>query len=443
MPLTASWMVSRPLARKTTTTTSRPMNIFADFFKMPTYKKKEEEPAKEASVPDVQGLNAQQDELVAHQEKQTPEVDPPVQIQATKETDVEIPLKEETPAEQSVPVAVAETVVEEPVSAVEPAAPVAEEPETAYGRYAGLPIQSAKYLQEMALRLLLHTISVSAARYGRTIRPVLSVGMAFYVRCFVEIHDDKKGVTDLSLNIGHVYQSTKCSTFVTLPHGQMGGKKKNVYQSIRLDPGSCPQTGAPFKVGGPIWLGKLHDQDVVKTALERLSHETGSSPKMEMIATRKRLIGLLASVSEEIDTPLYHTLPDLCRSLGVNSPPLKKIKAAIINAGYQASGYHKEPNAIKTNAPNEVVWDIMRAWAKENPPKKTPPEDSPAAKILAQESTIEVDFTIPKSMQGTDKVARFPQNPEKNWGPKRRANNIVKPDDEPAAKRAALEAKED
>lgn len=308
-------------------------------------------------------------------------------------------------------------------------------PETAYGRYAGLPIQSAKYLQELALRLLLHTISVSAARYGRTIRPVLSVGMAFYVRVFVEVYDDKKGVTDLSLNIGHVYQSTQCSTFITLPHGQMGGKNKNVYQSIRLEPGSCPQTGAPFKVGGPMWLGKLHDQDVVKTALERLSHKSGSSPKMEMIATRKRLIGLLTSVSEEIEAPLYHTIPDLCRSLGVNSPPLKKFKAAIINAGYQASGYHKEPNAIKTNAPNEVIWDIMRAWAKENPPKKPPAEDSSAAKILAQDSTIEVDFTIPKSMKESEKVSRFPQNPEKNWGPKRRANNMVDADDEPAAKR--------
>mmetsp|Transcript_20210 Transcript_20210/g.49575 ORF Transcript_20210/g.49575 Transcript_20210/m.49575 type:complete len:558 (-) Transcript_20210:50-1723(-) len=316
-------------------------------------------------------------------------------------------------------------------------------PETAYGRYAGLPIQSAKYLQEMALRLLLHTISVSAARYGRTIRPVLSVGMAFYVRVFVEVNDDKKGVTDLSLNIGHVYQSTKCSTFVTLPHGQMGGKKKNVYQSIRLDPGSCPQTGAPFKVGGPIWLGKLHDQDVIKTALERLSHDSGSSPKMEMIATRKRLIGLLTSVSEEIDAPLYHTIPDLCRTLCVNSPSLKTMKAAITNAGFQVSGYHKEPQALKTDAPNDVIWDIMRAWAKENPPKKQPAEDSPAAKILAIDPSIEVDFSIPKSMKGTDKVARFPRNPEKHWGPKRRANNMVKSDDEPAAKRAAIEEKND
>lgn len=311
-------------------------------------------------------------------------------------------------------------------------------PETAYGRYASLPLQSAKYLQELALRILLNTISVSAARYGRTIRPILSVGMAFYVRVFVEIHNDKKGVSDLSLNIGHVYQSSQCSTFVTLPHGQMGGNKGNVYQPIRLNPSSCPQTGAAFKVGGPMWLGKLHDQDVITTALERLSHETGSSPKMELIATRKRLQGLLTSVSEEIDTPLYHTLPDLCRSLHVNSPPLKQIKAAIFNAGYRVSGYHKEPNAIKTNAPNEVVWDVMRAWAKENPPKKTPKEDSAAAKILSKEPSINVDFTIPKEMKGEAKVARFPLNPEKHWGPKRKASGVVKSGDEPSAKKLTV-----
>eukprot|EP00980_Cylindrotheca_fusiformis_P019685 scaffold6870_cov121-Cylindrotheca_fusiformis.AAC.12 len=309
-------------------------------------------------------------------------------------------------------------------------------PETAYGRYASLPMQSAKYLQELALRILLHTIAVSAARYGRTIRPILSVGMAFYVRVFVEIHNDKKGVSDLSLNIGHVYQSTKCSTFVTLPHGQMGGNKGNVYQSIRLNPSSCPETGAPFKVGGPIWLGKLHDQDVISTALERLSHERGSSPRMELIATRKRLQGLLTSVSEEIDTPLYHTLPDLCRSLHVNSPQLKQIKAAIFNAGYEVSGYHKEPNAIKTNAPNEVVWDIMRTWAKENPPKKAPAEGSPAAKILSKDPAIKVDFSIPKAMAGNSKVARFPQNPEKHWGPKRKASNVVKSGDGSSEKKA-------
>ncbi len=305
-------------------------------------------------------------------------------------------------------------------------------PETAYGRYASLPIQSAKYLQELALRILLHTIAVSAAKYGRTLRPILSVGMNFYVRVFVEIYNDKQGVSDLSLINGNVYQSTQCSSFVTIPHGQKGGKNGNGYQSSRVEPSKCPETGAPFKVGGPLWLGPLHDQDVVGTALERLDDEACQSPNMSLIATRRRLQGLLTSVSEELDTPLYYTLPGLCQALKCTSPPLRAFKGAIVNAGYKVSGYHKEPSAVKTDAPGHVVWDIMRAWVEENPLKKKPAEGSTAEKILAIERTLkEVDWSIPEplkkskiiSSNGNKKkrISRFPLNPEKNWGPKRAA----------------------
>lgn len=306
-------------------------------------------------------------------------------------------------------------------------------PETAYGRYASLPIQSAKYLQELALRILLHSIAVSAAKYGRTLRPVLSVGMNFYVRVFVEIYNDKQGVSDLSLINGNVYQSTQCSSFVTIPHGQKGGRKGNGYQSSRVDPAKCPETGAPFKIGGPLWLGPLHDQDVVKAALGRLDNEACQSPKMDLIATRRRLQGLLTSVSEELDTPLYYTLPGLCQSLRCTSPPLRAFKGALVNAGYKVSGYHKEPSAVKTDAPDHVVWDIMRAWVEKNPLKKKPQEGSTAEKILAKERTLkEIDWSIPKSLKkskdttGEDgnkkkRISRFPLNPEKHWGPKRAA----------------------
>ena len=71
-------------------------------------------------------------------------------------------------------------------------------PETCYGRYGAFPVQRSGYLQELALRILLYHVSVIAGRYGRTIRPVLSVGMAFYCRVFVEVWDDKAGVSMLS-----------------------------------------------------------------------------------------------------------------------------------------------------------------------------------------------------------------------------------------------------
>lgn len=80
-------------------------------------------------------------------------------------------------------------------------------PETCFGRYGSMPVQRAAYLQEMAVRILLDAISKSAARYGRVLRPVLSVGMDFYVRVFVEIHNSKSAVNSLSLSTGYVLQS--------------------------------------------------------------------------------------------------------------------------------------------------------------------------------------------------------------------------------------------
>lgn len=271
----------------------------------------------------------------------------------------------------------------------------------------------------------------------------------FYVECFYLT----KGLffcplyiqaSRLSLQIGTLYQSTQCPSFHIVPHGRLGGKKGNAFQPNRApSSGRCEETGAEYKVAGPLWLGPLHDMEVVNTALERLKlpSKTASSkspvyPNMDLIATRARLEGLLMSVRDELnDVPLYYTLPDLTKTLRVGMPPANKIKAALINLGYRVSGYHKEPQAIKTNAPNRVVWDILRVWCKENPPKNKPEEGSAGAKILAVEpETKDIDFTIPKSLKEQiaehQGVARFPMNPEAHWGPKKAASGHKRKVDE-------------
>jgi len=325
-------------------------------------------------------------------------------------------------------------------------------------------------------------LSVVAGRYGRTIRPVLSVGMAFYCRVFVEVYDDKAGVNNLSLNHGHLFQSTKCSSFHVTPvatneavssqqqsdtsnetnanEGKGGSRKKrksnkpsNVYRNGRgpcsLDEPLCGETGAPYKLGGPLWTGPLHDLDVVHDAIARLEsaadnggvNPLGGTP-LHPLHTASTLHGLLVSVSEEVpDAPLYHCLPSLCSS--VNSPtiPMLNFRAALVNAGYEVSAYHKEPSAVKTNAPNYVVWDVVRAWCKEHPPAKrkesrrhrkgedqgsnapgNQPDVDIATKILSREMRTEVDFTIPKGFGERKKARRWALNPEKNWGPKKAAS---------------------
>ncbi|KAL7455636.1 hypothetical protein ACHAWC_007622 [Mediolabrus comicus] len=286
-------------------------------------------------------------------------------------------------------------------------------PETCYGRYGAFPVQRSGYLQELALRILLYHVqrsgylqelalrillyhvSIIAGRYGRTIRPVLSVGMAFYCRVFVEVWDDKAGVNNLSLSHGHLFQSTKCSSFHVTPvatnesvSAKLNGsnndpnkKVSNVYRNGRgpcdLGEAVCGETGASYKLGGPLWTGPLHDLDVVNDAIMRLEkaeandglNPTGGTPVFPLHMS-KTLHGLLVSVSEELpDVPLYHNLPAICSTVNSTTIPMKTFKAALVNAGYRVSAYHKDPNAVKTDAPNHVIWDIVRAYCKENPPK--------------------------------------------------------------------------
>lgn len=82
----------------------------------------------------------------------------------------------------------------------------------------------------------------------------------------------------------------------------------------------------------------------------------------------------------------------------------------------------------------------MRSFAKMNPPKgSAKKKQSPGArKILENPITKEIDFTFnPKAL--VRKVARFPPNPEANWGPKRGAGRLLK-DEAKKAREAALAA---
>eukprot|EP00559_Dactyliosolen_fragilissimus_P006977 CAMPEP_0184856584 /NCGR_PEP_ID=MMETSP0580-20130426/1768_1 /TAXON_ID=1118495 /ORGANISM="Dactyliosolen fragilissimus" /LENGTH=816 /DNA_ID=CAMNT_0027351687 /DNA_START=425 /DNA_END=2875 /DNA_ORIENTATION=- len=277
-------------------------------------------------------------------------------------------------------------------------------PETCYGRYGAMPLPRAPYLQELAVRILLYSLAITAARYGRTIRPILSVGMNFYVRVFVEVWDDKAGVNNLSLNIGTVYQSSQCPSFHIIPHGKHPSHNPNLLQTTRAPAyPTCQETGGPFKTAGPCWIGPMHDKDVVHTAIERLeelelrkvqdgvkvksksntntntmttpttttttSTTTTTKRQRHPLATGKQIHGMLTVVSEELThAPLYYVLPDLCHTLGCPSPPIDSVRAALVNAGYNVSSYHKEAQAIKTDAPNLVVWDVMRAWCRKNHP---------------------------------------------------------------------------
>lgn len=62
------------------------------------------------------------------------------------------------------------------------------------------------------------------------------------------------------------------------------------------------------------------------------------------------------------DVPLFLSLHSLCGTLKCTSPSAVIFRSAVINAGYRISGTHVNALGFKTDAPMDVIWDIMRCW---------------------------------------------------------------------------------
>eukprot|EP00731_Ephydatia_muelleri_P028955 Em0020g599a len=203
----------------------------------------------------------------------------------------------------------------------------------------------------------------------------------------------------------------------------------------------CEHCGSTFRLGGPIWSDPIHDPTFVAGLLESVKVSAQS------YGTVDRIKGVLSVIAEELhDVPLFHVLDELCVILHCDSLKMLALRSAIMDRGYRVSLSHTNANAVKTDAPHGVVWDIMRNWVKQHPVKNVKP-DSPAAVILSKEPQFETSFNVRSDANPTSralKLSRFPQNPEANWGPKPRAKRqIADGGSNMAAKRKRLQRKGD
>lgn len=296
--------------------------------------------------------------------------------------------------------------------------------EVCYSKYGSYPSRG-KYCHEMALRILLACIESHANRYKRYIVPVLSVKMGFYVRVFVRIYTSASAMKNTPLKLSYVYQCIGCDSFHLQPIGRTMSKNNSVRYLPGFGPAvhqECSDCGKKFNMGGPIWSAPIHDQEWVTSILADVKSMQDRYPAYA------RISAALTNVSEELpDVPLFVSLHSLCATLKCTSPSAVIFRSAVINAGYHISGTHVNPLGLKSDAPMDVIWDIMRCWVKNHPVKAQPP-DQPGSVILAKEPVLQANFAravASLSKAQAKKVTRFLPNPERHWGPKLRAGRKI------------------
>ncbi|KAL2355432.1 N2,N2-dimethylguanosine tRNA methyltransferase-like protein [Cryomyces antarcticus] len=272
--------------------------------------------------------------------------------------------------------------------------------EKTYSLYGGLPLKGL-HSHEAGLRLILHSIASTAAKYGLTIEPLLSLSIDFYARVFVCVRRKPADVKFLAGKTITVYNcDTGCGAWTVQPLARNARQKtkggpngdgwwKHSFAQAPSANTHCEHCGFKTHLAGPMYGGPLHNPAFIERLLDALP-----SLDKTTYATLDRVEGMLTTALEEtlFDDPLPaadpkdtipmmppHTLDNhpfffhpsaLAKVIHCQSPPEAAVKGALRTAGYRATRSHTKPGTVKTDAPWTVVWEVMREWVRQKAPIK-------------------------------------------------------------------------
>jgi tRNA (guanine26-N2/guanine27-N2)-dimethyltransferase len=356
-------------------------------------------------------------------------------------------------------------------------------PEKAFSLYGGTPMKGVMS-HEGGLRLILHTIATSAARYGLTMEPLLSLSIDFYARVFVRINKSPAEVKFLAgktMVINNCDEGCGAWTTQTIGRNKLTPNKngkgffwKHVFGQASLGGDDCPHCGMKTHLAGPMYAGPIHSPEFIKKILADLPNVSRNTYK-----TTDRIEGMLNLALEEVfpvqdnpDSPTTfsktkkydHSVLDpapfffipsaLSKVIHCVTPHEDAFRGALRHLGYWVTRSHCKPGSMKTNAPWDVVWEVMREWTRQKAPVKNGAirdktagwqimgmdkeksdtdgsnetdngVEAGAEKVNdtpTEKEKFEVVFDEKLGREkDTRKLVRYQLNPRENWGPMNRA----------------------
>jgi tRNA (guanine26-N2/guanine27-N2)-dimethyltransferase len=316
-------------------------------------------------------------------------------------------------------------------------------PEKTFALYGGVSLKGA-HSHEAGLRLILHAVAMSASKYGLAIEPLLSLSIDFYARLFIRIHKSAAEVKFTAGNTMLVYNcDAGCGAFKTQPLGQTRRREgKNYipyyYYSPSLGPTAsptCSHCGFKTHLAGPMWAGPLHNphfiqrilnllpgadkatyptipriEGMLTTALEEdldISSESGdTAPEPETNTTSSVLIPRVDPAKRE-PHPFFFLTSSISRALHCQTLPEDMLRGALLKLGYRSSRSHTKPGSVRTDAPWEVIWEIMREWVRQKAPvKEERLKEGTAAAGLMRRRRLSISGSQ-DSVSGPDSAERF------------------------------------
>lgn len=196
-------------------------------------------------------------------------------------------------------------------------------PEKCFALYGGVPLKGF-HSHEAGLRLIVHAVATSAARYGLAVEPLLSLSIDYYARVFVRVKRSPASVKFLAGRTMMVYNcDAGCGAWETQPllrnkrmsssgkkgraggddEGEGGGGGCNIFYKHGFAQGPsadrhCEHCNTRMHLAGPMYAGRLHSPEFIKAILDDLP-----AAPADVYGTTERIQGMLTTALEEMMEP--------------------------------------------------------------------------------------------------------------------------------------------
>jgi tRNA (guanine26-N2/guanine27-N2)-dimethyltransferase len=207
-------------------------------------------------------------------------------------------------------------------------------PDVSFRRYGALAVRS-EFVHETGLRILLGF----AARMGGIndigIQPVAAHSTLHYLRVFFRV---KKGATKAETSVKELGYVTQCNGCNARECGPTPLER-------------CPGCGTRVRSSGPLWTGKIVDEEVVASALG-FTEKKGWKDATETLAPLRGV---------DLFPPFSFSPERACSRLKIPSVPVRRALDALTGTGFTAERQPFEDNGIKTDAKYAEFIDALRA----------------------------------------------------------------------------------
>jgi tRNA (guanine26-N2/guanine27-N2)-dimethyltransferase len=218
-------------------------------------------------------------------------------------------------------------------------------PRACLRKYGGQPLRT-EYCHELAVRLLTGCLTMMAAKHAVGVKVLFSHSVDHYVRAYATVNYGARKADKSVKQVGYILHCFACFHRETV--SGITAPLKRV----------CPSCGTKLKVAGPLWLGRIEDENFCSL----METET----KQRGLSQEKRILKMLSLVQNEAEAPAtYYTVDKICDKLNLPVPALKEVIESVRESGFQAVPTHFNSRGVRTDAPADTVKEAITELVKQ------------------------------------------------------------------------------